>query len=89
MSRYYPLHASKQGGVIHPAILYAANLVGVTRVFAVGGIQAIGAMTFGTESIPKVDKIFGPGQPVRDGSQAKAPYYGVAFDMPAGPASCW
>ncbi len=73
-------------GVIHPAILYAANLVGVTRVFAVGGIQAIGAMTFGTESIPKVNKIFGPGNQYVMAAKRTAPYFGVAFDMPAGPS---
>lgn len=71
-------------GVIHPAILYAANLVGVTRVFAVGGIQAIGAMTFGTESIPKVNKIFGPGNQYVMAAKRSAHYYGVAIDMPAG-----
>lgn len=70
-------------GVIHPAILYAANLVGVTRVFAVGGIQAIGAMTFGTESIPKVNKIFGPGNQYVMAAKRSAHYYGVAIDMPA------
>ena len=48
-------------GNIHPAILYAAQLAGVTRIFSVGGIQAIGAMAFGTETVSKVDKIFGPG----------------------------
>ena len=48
-------------GTIHPAILFAANLVGITKIFKVGGVQAIAAMAFGTESIPKVHKIFGPG----------------------------
>ncbi|MGI6572616.1 MAG: histidinol dehydrogenase [Fermentimonas sp.] len=75
-----------QEGVIHPAILYTANLVGVTRVFAVGGIQAIGAMTFGTESIPKVSKIFGPGNQYVMAAKRSAHYYGVAIDMPAGPS---
>ncbi len=73
-------------GVIHPAILYAADLVGVTHVFAVGGIQAIGAMTFGTESIPKVNKIFGPGNQYVMAAKRSAHYYGVAIDMPAGPS---
>jgi len=50
-----------KNGKIHPAILYSANLCGVTKIFKVGGIQAIGAMAYGTESIPKADKIFGPG----------------------------
>ena len=75
-----------QEGEIHPAILYAADLVGVTRVFAVGGIQAIGAMTFGTESIPKVNKIFGPGNQYVMAAKRSAQYYGVAIDMPAGPS---
>ncbi len=75
-----------QEGMIHPAILYAANLVGVTRVFAVGGIQAIGAMTFGTKSIPKVNKIFGPGNQYVMAAKRSAQYYGVAIDMPAGPS---
>ncbi len=73
-------------GEIHPAILYAAQMTGVTRVFAVGGIQAIGAMTFGTESIPKVDKIFGPGNQYVMAAKRSAQFYGVAIDMPAGPS---
>ena len=73
-------------GKIHPAILYAASLTGVTKIFAVGGIQAIGAMTFGTESIPKVDKIFGPGNQYVMAAKRSAQYYGTAIDMPAGPS---
>lgn len=73
-------------GEIHPAILYAAGLTGVTRIFAVGGIQAIGAMTFGTESIPKMDKIFGPGNQYVMAAKRSAQFYGVAIDMPAGPS---
>lgn len=73
-------------GKIHPAILYSASITGVTKVFAVGGIQAIGAMTFGTESIPKVDKIFGPGNQYVMAAKKSAQYYGVAIDMPAGPS---
>lgn len=73
-------------GVIHPAILYTANLVGVTKIIAVGGIQAIGAMTFGTASIPKVDKIFGPGNQYVMAAKRMAEYYGTAIDMPAGPS---
>lgn len=73
-------------GRIHPAILFAAHLVGVTKVFAVGGIQAIGAMTFGTETIPKVDKIFGPGNQYVTAAKQKAQNFGVAIDMPAGPS---
>lgn len=73
-------------GRIHPAILFAAHLVGVTRIFAIGGIQAIGAMTFGTETIPKVDKIFGPGNQYVTAAKQKAQNFGVAIDMPAGPS---
>lgn len=73
-------------GEIHPAILYAAEQTGVTRIIAAGGIQAIGAMTFGTESIPKVDKIFGPGNQYVMAAKRSAQYYGTAIDMPAGPS---
>ena len=73
-------------GEIHPAILYAAKMTGVSRVFAAGGIQAIGAMTFGTESIPKVDKIFGPGNQYVMAAKRSAQFYGIAIDMPAGPS---
>ena len=73
-------------GEIHPAILYAAAQTGVTRIFAVGGIQGIGAMTFGTESIPKVDKIFGPGNQYVMAAKRSAQFYGTAIDMPAGPS---
>ena len=71
---------------IHPAILYTANLVGVTKIFALGGIQAIGAMTFGTKSVPKVEKIFGPGNQYVMTAKHAAQYYGTAIDMPAGPS---
>ncbi len=73
-------------GEIHPAILYTAWLAGITKVFAAGGIQAIGAMTFGTESIPKVDKIFGPGNQYVMAAKRSAQFYGVPIDMPAGPS---
>ncbi len=73
-------------GEIHPAILYAGQITGVTQLFAVGGIQAIGAMTFGTETIPKVNKIFGPGNQYVMAAKRSAQYYGVAIDMPAGPS---
>ena len=73
-------------GEIHPAIRYTAWLTGVTKLYAVGGIQAIGALTFGTESIPKVDKIFGPGNQYVMAAKRSAQYYGVAIDMPAGPS---
>ena len=73
-------------GNIHPAILYAAQLAGVTRIFSVGGIQAIGAMAFGTETVSKVDKIFGPGNQYVTAAKHAAQYYGTAIDMPAGPS---
>lgn len=75
-----------QDGNIHPAILYTANLVGVTKIFSIGGIQAIGAMTFGTKTVPKVDKIFGPGNQYVMTAKHAAQYYGTAIDMPAGPS---
>ena len=75
-----------KSGEINPAILYTANLVGVTSIFSVGGIQAVAAMTFGTQSIPKVDKIFGPGNQYVTAAKQIAQNYGVAIDMPAGPS---
>jgi histidinol dehydrogenase len=73
-------------GDIHPAILYAASLVGVTSVFRVGGVQAIAAMAYGTESIPKVNKIFGPGNQYVTAAKQLIQQSGVAIDMPAGPS---
>ncbi|MGV8962285.1 MAG: histidinol dehydrogenase [Candidatus Saccharimonadaceae bacterium] len=73
-------------GHINPYILFAANLVGITQVYSVGGIQAIAAMTLGTESIPKVDKIFGPGNQYVTAAKQIAQLYGTAIDMPAGPS---
>ncbi len=73
-------------GKINPAILYTAHLCGVTRVMKVGGIQAIAAMTFGTETIPKVYKIFGPGNQFVTVAKQLATKYHVAIDMPAGPS---
>ena len=73
-------------GEIHPAILYTAQLVGITKVVKIGGAQAIAAMTFGTESVPKVDKIFGPGNQYVTAAKQEATKYGVAIDMPAGPS---
>jgi histidinol dehydrogenase len=75
-----------KNGEINPAILFTANLIGITKVYGVGGIQAIGAMTFGTESIPKVDKIFGPGNQFVTAAKQFAQNFGVAIDMPAGPS---
>jgi histidinol dehydrogenase len=71
---------------INPAILYTADLCGVTQIFKVGGIQAIAGMTFGTESIPQVHKIFGPGNQYVNVAKQIATKYGVAIDMPAGPS---
>lgn len=73
-------------GSIHPAILYTANLCGIKQVFKVGGIQAIAAMTFGTESIPGVYKIFGPGNQFVTVAKQLAMKHGVAIDLPAGPS---
>lgn len=73
-------------GKIHPAILYAAKKIGLTKVFKVGGAQAIAAMTYGTESIPKVSKIFGPGNQYVTAAKQLATKEGIAIDMPAGPS---
>lgn len=75
----------KQGN-INPAILYAAQLSGVTAIYKAGGIQAIGAMAFGTQSIAKVDKIFGPGNQYVTAAKQAAFSNGVAIDLPAGPS---
>lgn len=75
-----------KNGKINPVILYCAYLIGVSAVFAVGGIQAIGAMTFGTKSIPRVYKIFGPGNQYVTAAKQRAQNFGVAIDMPAGPS---
>lgn len=73
-------------GEIDPVILYAAGLVGITSVFSVGGIQAIAALTYGTKLIPKVDKIFGPGNQYVTAAKRMAQHVGVAIDLPAGPS---
>ncbi|MCH4823235.1 histidinol dehydrogenase [Gramella lutea] len=73
-------------GRVNPAILYVANLCGVTEIFKIGGIQAIGAMTFGTETVPQVYKIFGPGNQYVTVAKQLATKYQVAIDMPAGPS---
>ena len=73
-------------GKIHPAILYTASLVGITKIMKVGGAQAVAAMTFGTSSVQKVDKIFGPGNQYVTAAKQMATKYGVAIDMPAGPS---
>jgi len=73
-------------GKINPAIIYAAQQCGVTKIIKVGGIQAIAAMTFGTETIPQVYKIFGPGNQFVTVAKQLSTKYGVAIDMPAGPS---
>jgi histidinol dehydrogenase len=73
-------------GKVHPAILYTAKLIGLTKVFKVGGIQSISAMAFGTVSIPKVAKIFGPGNLYVTAAKQMVGMHGVAIDMPAGPS---
>lgn len=73
-------------GHIHPAILYTADRCGVKKIFKVGGSQAIAAMVFGSESVPKVDKIFGPGNQYVTAAKMKALEYGLSIDLPAGPS---
>lgn len=73
-------------GEINPAILYTANLCGVTKIIKVGGIQAIAGLTFGTANIPQVYKIFGPGNQYVTVAKQLATKFGVAIDMPAGPS---
>ncbi|MEM9930599.1 MAG: histidinol dehydrogenase, partial [Bacteroidota bacterium] len=76
----------RQTGEIHPAVLYAAALCGVTKVFRLGGAQAIAAMAYGTESVPQVYKLFGPGNAYVTVAKQLAQLDGVAIDMPAGPS---
>ena len=76
----------QKDGTINPAILYAAQLCGISKIFKVGGAQAIAALTTGTESIPKVDKIFGPGNQYVTQAKQLAMEYNVAIDLPAGPS---
>lgn len=73
-------------GKIHPAILYAAQVAGVSKVFKAGGVQAIGAMAYGTTSVPKVYKIFGPGNQYVTAAKQQVSLRDVAIDMPAGPS---
>lgn len=77
---------SDRNGKINPAILYSANLVGISQIYKVGGIQAIAAMTYGTESVPGVYKIFGPGNQYVTAAKQYAQRLKVAIDMPAGPS---
>lgn len=75
-----------QDGNIHPAILYAAQKCGISKILKLGGAQAIGAMVLGTVSVPNVYKIFGPGNQYVTAAKMKAQSLGVAIDMPAGPS---
>lgn len=73
-------------GKVHPAILMAAKVAGVNKIFKAGGVQAIGAMAYGTESVPKVSKIFGPGNQFVMAAKQQVSLYEAAIDMPAGPS---
>ncbi len=73
-------------GCVNPAILVAARVAGVNRIFKIGGVQAIGAMAYGTESVPKVYKIFGPGNQYVMAAKQQVSLHDVAIDMPAGPS---
>lgn len=73
-------------GKIHPAILYTASLLGISKIFKIGGVQAIGAMAYGTESVPKVYKIFGPGNQYVTAAKLKVSIDNTAIDLPAGPS---
>ncbi|MDN5201720.1 histidinol dehydrogenase [Fulvivirgaceae bacterium BMA10] len=73
-------------GEIHPAILYTASLIGINKIYKLGGTQAIGAMHLGTECVPKVYKIFGPGNQYVTAAKQVANKFGTAIDMPAGPS---
>ena len=76
----------QKDGTIHPAILYAANELGISTIYKLGGVQAIAALTFGTATIEKVYKIFGPGNQYVTMAKQLAQQYGVSIDMPAGPS---
>lgn len=76
----------RDNGLIHPAIAYAAEISGVSRIFTIGGAQAIAAMSIGTEFVPKVLKIFGPGNQYVTAAKQYALNLGTAIDMPAGPS---
>lgn len=75
-----------RNGRVHPAILVAARVAGVSRIFKAGGVQAIGAMAYGTETVPKVFKIFGPGNQYVMAAKQQVSLHDVAIDMPAGPS---
>ena len=75
-----------RNGKIHPAIIVAADSAGVSRIFKIGGVQAIGAMAYGTETVPKVYKIFGPGNRYVMAAKQQVSLHDAAIDMPAGPS---
>ena len=77
---------SQENAPVHPAILFAAKAVGITKIFKIGGVQAIAAMAYGTESVPQVWKIFGPGNQYVTAAKQRVNTEGVAIDMPAGPS---
>lgn len=77
---------SNAKGEVHPAVLYAAEQVGLDRVYKIGGVQAVAAMAYGTESVPRVHKIFGPGNQYVTCAKQLINKDGVAIDMPAGPS---
>ena len=77
---------SDKEGNIHPAILFTAQLCGIEKIYRIGGIQAIAAMTFGTETVPKVYKLFGPGNQFVTVAKQMALKHGVGIDLPAGPS---
>ncbi|WP_439505656.1 histidinol dehydrogenase [Sediminibacterium sp.] len=75
-----------KNGDLHPAIIYAANLVGIKLLFKIGGVQAIAAMAYGTETVPAVYKIFGPGNQYVTAAKQMVQLSGISIDMPAGPS---
>lgn len=75
-----------RNGKVHPAVLFAAKVAGVSKIFKIGGVQAIGSMAYGTESVPKVYKIFGPGNQYVTAAKQRVSLKDVAIDMPAGPS---
>ena len=75
-----------RNGLVNPVILYTADILGITRIIKTGGAQAVGAMMYGTDSVPKVDKIFGPGNQYVTTAKMEAAKKGIAIDMPAGPS---
>jgi histidinol dehydrogenase len=77
---------TRKDGSVHPAVLYTANLIGIKEVYKVGGVQAIAGMSLGTSTIPKVYKLFGPGNQYVTAAKQYAQKLGVAIDMPAGPS---